>query len=199
MRAVYVAALSYFLFCLVLIGWNHAQTGTQSTALIPSINHHSNSDMPLNTTGARWFARTKPYCNMLEVETHTQMDPPPATVEGTAYSAACFALAGKIDRAQTLIESLKPKDSVSASEIVFQIGHPIADAGDDKSAGPIMRLVLQFSPDNVMALYHAGMSEYALYQYPQAKQHLQRFVELYTSNDGWRANALQVLDRLQDL
>ena len=38
-----------------------------------------------------------------------------------------------------------------AAGIVFAIGHPVADAGDDQSAGPIMRLVVSYQPGNYMA------------------------------------------------
>jgi hypothetical protein len=47
-----------------------------------------------------------------------------------------------------------------------------------------------------MALYHAGMSEYALGQHRAAEDHLARFVRLYSAADGWRANALEILGRL---
>ena len=56
---------------------------------------------------------------------------------------------------------------------MFEIGHPVADAGDDKSAGPIMELVVEFCPNHYMALYHAGASEFALGQGELARQHLE--------------------------
>lgn len=83
-----------------------------------------------------------------------------------------------------------------AAAIVFNIGHPVADAGDDRSAGPIMELVLDYDDTNYMALYHAGMSEYTLGQPELARRHLTRFLELYRANDGWVSNAREVLDRL---
>ena len=76
---------------------------------------------------------------------------------------------------------------------MFNIGHPVADAGDDDSAGPIMRLVVEYQPDNYMALYHAGMSEYMLGQIDFARTHLEQFIELYQPEDGWRTNAREVL------
>jgi hypothetical protein len=60
----------------------------------------------------------------------------------------------------------------------------------------MMALVIDYQPDNYMALYHAGMSEYALGQHDRARTHLRRFLELYRSADGWRSNALTVLQRL---
>jgi hypothetical protein len=72
----------------------------------------------------------------------------------------------------------------------------VADAGDDQSAGPIMRLVVTYQPQNYMALYHAGMSEYILGQKDLARTHLTQFLDLYHDADGWRSNALTVLHRI---
>ena len=148
--------------------------------------------------GATWFAAIKPYCNSVEVETAQQRFPAPTTADGLGYSAACFALAGRIDQARAAIERLPSGDRSYAAGIVFNTGHPVADAGDDKSAGPIMELVIEYQPDNYMALYHAGMSEYVLGQPGPAAEHLRRFLQLYSSPDGWRSNAVEVLGRLSD-
>ncbi len=142
-----------------------------------------------------WFAQVKPFCNAVEVEVRQQHAPPPAGVDGAGYSAACYALAGKIDRARETIDRLDATDRSAAAGIVFMVGHPVADAGDDQSAGPIMRLVVTYQPDDYMALYHAGMSEYILGEMGLARTHLQDFVARYRSEDGWRTNALDVLRR----
>jgi len=146
--------------------------------------------------GAAWFAGIKPYCNSVEVETAQQRSPAPSTADGLGYSAACYALAGRIDQARAAIERLPSGNRSYAAGIVFNTGHPVADAGDDKSAGPIMELVLEYQPNNYMALYHAGMSEYALGQLESAAEHLRRFLQLYSDRDGWRSNAVEVLGRL---
>jgi tetratricopeptide repeat protein len=144
-----------------------------------------------------WFQAIKPYCNALEAESRVSQSPPPAGRDGAGYEAACFALAGRIGRARQTIARLPEGQRGYASWIVFNIGHPVADAGDDRSAGPIMELVLEFWPDNYQALYHAGMSEYALGQPARARAHLQQFVAVYQDHDGWRANALDVLGRME--
>jgi hypothetical protein len=147
-------------------------------------------------SGPEWFQRMKPFCNPVEVETQARFVPPPPGFEGAAYGAGCFALAGKIDRARELIAALDADGRLRAANIVFDLAHPVADAGDDKSAGPIMALVVEFSPDNYMALYHAGASEFILGQPDLARRHLKRFLELYTQNDGWHSNAIDMLRRL---
>jgi len=144
----------------------------------------------------QWFAAIKPYCNAVEAEVTQRVHPAPKTVEGQGYSAACFALAGRIDSARAVIDRLAKQDRYRAAGIVFDVGHPVADAGDDRSAGPIMELVLEYWPNQYMALYHAGMSEYALGQMTQARTHLQSFLSYYHQDDGWTQTARDVLSRL---
>jgi hypothetical protein len=153
---------------------------------------------PPGSEAARWFAAVKPYCNALEVELRVARDPAPAGWDGAGYRAACFAVAGRIDRAREILDAVAAADRERAAGIVFEVGHPIADAGDDLSAGPIMRLVADFQPWNYMALYHAGMSFYVTGEPALSRAQLRRFIQLYDTDDGWRANALEVLRRLDE-
>jgi hypothetical protein len=148
------------------------------------------------TTGAEWFRRMKPYCNSVEVTTVVAATPAPATIDGAGYHAACLALAGKIDAARRVIDLRPQHERANAAYIVFDVGHPVADAGDDRSAGPIMELVVDYVPNHYMALYHAGMAEYMLGQRDLAKKNLAAFLDIYKENDGWRSNALDVIARL---
>jgi thioredoxin-like negative regulator of GroEL len=151
--------------------------------------------MPTSAAGA-WFASVKPYCNPLEVEVHLRRSPAPGGRDAAGFAAACWAVAGKIDRARATIDALPVEDRQHAANIVFGIGHPIADMGDDLSAGPIMELVVEYQPQNYMALYHAGMSYHALGRSEHAKRHLTEFLRLYNVNDGWKTSAEDVLRRL---
>lgn len=188
-RALYVAGWGYVALC----GWVVATHGAPGLPPAPRRPH------PVAAFGGgagEWFTRVKPFCNAVEVEVRQQQLPPPSGVEGAGYSAACYALAGKIERARTVIDALAAGERAQAANIVFNIGHPVADAGDDQSAGPIMRLVVSYQPDNYMALYHAGMSEYILGQMDFARTHLRKFLDLYHDPDGYRNNAVEVLKRL---
>jgi tetratricopeptide (TPR) repeat protein len=187
-RALYAAGWGYVALCgwVLLRGGPRPAGGGEPPAPVA----------PFRGAAGEWFAQVKPFCNAVEVEVRQQHLPAPAGVEGAGYSADCYALAGKIDRAREVIDRLDAGDRATAAGIVFAIGHPVADAGDDQSAGPIMRLVVTYQPDNYMALYHAGMSEYILGQMDLARTHLRQFLELYRSEDGWRGNALDVLRRL---
>lgn len=148
------------------------------------------------TDGAAWFQAAKPFCNALEVESALARLPPPTSLEGEGYAAACFAIAGRIDRARERILRVAPGLRWQAAGIVFEIGHPIADAGDDRSAGPIMELVVEFWPNHYMALYHAGAAEFATGQPARARAHLEEFLRLYDVDDGWRGSARDLLRRI---
>ena len=189
-RGLYAAGVGYLALCGLAVA--------KSRAPAPGDGEPGTSPSPSAYAGAggEWFGQVKPFCNAVEVEVRQQHLPAPSGVEGAGYSAACYALAGKIDRAREVIDHLASGDRSRAAGIVFEIGHPVADAGDDQSAGPIMRLVVSYQPGNYMALYHAGMSEYILGQRDFARTHLQRFLELYSSEDGWRHNAQEVLGRM---
>jgi len=180
---VYVAACCWLLMA-------HARMRSRAAAGGSSVYAAPTSD------AVQWFRRIKPYCNSVEVQTVQQQSPPPNTAAGAGYHAACYALAGRIDDARRVIDKLSPDDRYKAAGIVFDVGHPVADAGDDRSAGPIMELVIDYWPNHYMALYHAGMAEYMLGQRELAKKNLTEFLKLYHENDGWRSNGLTVLARL---
>ena len=150
-----------------------------------------------STSGAQWLTSMKQYCNPVEVDVRVRYSPPPATSDGAGYAAACFALAGKIDRARTIIEGIAPAERAAAAGVLFEVAHPVADAGDDRASGPMMELVLEYWPNNYMALYHAGMSEYSLGQSSLAEQHLRAFLVAYTAQDGFTTNARQALQSIE--
>ena len=149
-------------------------------------------------SGAEWFRKMKPYCNAVEITVALRRSPPPAGVEGTGFNAACHALAGQVDEARRAIDVLESGQRYRAAGIVFDVGHPIADSGDDRSAGPIMELVIDYWPNHYMALYHAGAAEYMLGQRDLARKNLEAFLQAYHANDGWRSNGLEMLRRLSD-
>jgi hypothetical protein len=60
-----------------------------------------------------------------------------------------------------------------------------------------MNLVLRYWPDNYMALFHAGMSEYILNDYSHANNHLKSFLRVYQQQDGWTEKAKSALDRME--
>lgn len=185
---------------LTIAGWGYVALCGAILAVHPGRPAGGEPPAPMPAFGGpagTWFARIKPFCNAVEVEVQQQRLPPPEGTEGAGYAAACYALAGKIDRARQTIDALPADGRGQAAGIVFAVGHPVADAGDDASAGPIMRLVVEYQPENFMALYHAGISEYMLGHMDFARTHLTRFLELYPSEDGWRANAREVLGRIQ--
>jgi serine/threonine protein kinase len=175
--------------------WSSGLLFARPPVVNTSATHSSN--IPTDTTtGNGWFDRLKPRCNAVEVVTAITANPPPGDWQGVGYAAACYALAGKIEAADGAIARLDPSLRPQAVNIVFEIGHPVADAGDDRSAGPIMELVLKYWPQNYMAMYHAGMSAYALGDIPLSKRRLTDFLNTYQAVDGWTNNARTVLAKI---
>ncbi len=188
MRLLYLAGIAYLLVTAFALRRGPARV---SQPIVTPVTTASTA-----TSGVAWFARAKPGCNTLEVETVHRHNPPPTSLEGVGYSAACWALAGRIDDARRQILTLRVDDRWKAAGIVFNVGHPVADMGDDLSAGPIMELVVEFWPNHYMALYHAGAARYALGDLEPANQHLQAFLQTYDQNDGWTSSAKAMLKEI---
>ena len=187
-RALYLAGVGYLAICGTIV-LRHR------TSHAPSLRAS-----PASFTGSapEWFAAMKSLCNAVEVKLAQEAHPAPQTLEGQGYSAACYALGGQIDAARAVIDRLPAADRYRAAGIVFDVAHPVADAGDNRSAGPIMEMVVDYWPNHYMALYHAGMAEYALGQSRLARSHLEAFLQFYHAADGWTGSARETLARLRD-
>jgi hypothetical protein len=192
-RAHYLFGWGFVAVCIaLLLGASRGDVGPSA-----SVGGDGSSPVSGGMAAEEWFRRVRPYCNAVEVRVLQKQNAPPATIAGAGYHAACFALAGQIDEARRIIDGLAPNERYRAAGIVFDVGHPVADAGDDRSAAPIMELVIDYWPNHYMALYHAGMAEYMLGQRALARKNLTEFLRQYHENDGWRANGLTVLERLR--
>jgi hypothetical protein len=145
----------------------------------------------------RWFASAKPFCNPVEVAQFMARRPGPAGWDGAGYTAGCWALAGRIEDARSALARVPQEDRWRAAGVVFDLAHPVADAGDDIAAAPIMNLVLESWPNHFQALYHAGMSDSALGHGDRARTHLTEFLRLYKADDGFTRNARTALAKLR--
>jgi hypothetical protein len=199
-RFLYFAGFVYIALCGVTIVNNlGARSGVSARGYLPPERVQPPPSPGSNrSTGTEWFAAMKPFCNPVEVEVRQRYSPPPGTSEGAGFSAACFALAGKMDRARAIIEQMPRGDRASAASVLFDVAHPVADAGDDAASGPMMELVLEYWPNNYMALYHAGMSEYTLGQSALAETHLKAFLQMYPTEDGFNSNAKDALKAIEE-
>lgn len=178
---------------LGLGGWSVARLGSHASARTVT---HPAPPRPVSSAEA-WLTRMRPRCNAVEAVQAVLREPPPEGPEGAGAGAACLALGGKMNAARKLILAQPEGQRARAAAVVFDAGHPVADMGDDVSAAPIMQLVLEFWPENFQALYHAGMSEYALGRPSQARPLLERFLELYHLEDGFTGAARRALQRIQ--
>jgi hypothetical protein len=185
MRTLYVAGWSYVAITAAIL-YRSGQP------VIEPAPHQT----PLQVANGSWFDGVRARCNPVEVEVTIASNPPPSDWENQAYAAACYALAGKIERAAERIDALDADRRGAAANVVFNVGHPVADAGDDDAAGPIMQLVIGYTPDNYMALYHAGIAQAHLGENDLARANLLRFLELYTANDYWTESARTELSAL---
>src|SRR5215204_7831820 len=196
-RFLYFAGFVYIALCGAVVA---RQLTTRTLRSVPAVAIPV--DSPPNrpstfTSGAQWFASMKQFCNPVEVDVRARYSPAPSTSDGAGYVAACFALAGKLDRARTIIEGIGPEERAAAAGVLFGVAHPVADAGDDRASGPMMELVLEYWPNNYMALYHAGMSEFSLGHSSLAERHLRAFLVAYTAQDGFTTNARQALQSIE--
>ncbi|GMV07773.1 MAG: hypothetical protein AMXMBFR53_40480 [Gemmatimonadota bacterium] len=151
---------------------------------------------PANLTANGWLQQAKPFCNAVEVVGYLRANPFPSGEDGAAHAAACLALAGLVDDARRLILELPSDARWRAAGVVFEAGHPAADAGDDLAAGPLMELVVEFWPNHYMALYHAGAACYERGEAARARDYLERFLAEYHADDGWTGSARGMLEEL---
>jgi hypothetical protein len=194
-RLLYLAGFAYIGLCATLIV--RAMRERQPSHPMVQVSPPPVPPAPPSGSAAeQWFASMKQYCNPVEVDVQTRDTPPPTTSDGAGYLAACFALAGKIERARGIIEEMSSGDRGAAANVLFNVAHPVADAGDDRASGPMMELVLDYWPNNYMALYHAGMSEYSLGQTALAERHLRGFLAMYSENDGFTGAARSALAKI---
>ena len=196
-RFLYFAGFTYIALCgaLVVRELRAPRASDHTVAVVAPAAPAAPA--PSGTSAEQWFASIKQYCNPVEVDVRTRYSPAPSSVDGTGYAAACFALAGKIERARSIIMAAGARDRFQAANIVFNVAHPVADAGDDRASGAMMELVLEFWPNNYMALYHAGMSAYALGRSSVAEQHLRSFLGMYDAADGFTQNAREALKKIE--
>lgn len=188
MRLVYFFTIGFTVLALTAI-WSGDPTGRPV--------HHGPVFSGTNSAGdpaAAWFETMRPFCNPVQVDTQHRWSPAPAGFPGAAYSAACYALAGNVDQARKLIHGLEGEERWKAAGIVFNIAHPVADAGNDKAAGPIMELVVEFWPNHYMALYHAGAARFELGEPEAAVPYLEAFLKHYDQEDGWTRAARGMLE-----
>lgn len=196
-RFLYFAGFAYIAICGAVVA-RKLSSDTGIRTVDTTVRREPPPRVVPTTSGAQWFAAMKPYCNQVEVDVRERYSPPASTTEGAGYAAACFALAGKLERARQIIEGIVPNERAGAANVLFEVAHPVADAGDDRASGPMMELVLEYWPNNYMALYHAGMSEYSLGQTGLAQKHLQTFLQMYTVADYFHENAEKALKAMDE-
>jgi hypothetical protein len=155
----------------------------------------TSGERPNPEEAAAWFQTAQASCTLEGIDDLMAADPPPRTLEGTWYEAACLALAARVGDARRTIDRLPDGERGRAADVVFAAGHPRADQGDELGVGPLMELVVEYRPDQYMALYHAGSAAYLRGDERAVRRYLGHFMEVYGFEDGWRSNARIMLER----
>ncbi len=119
-RSLYLLGAGYLAICGVLVLRHQAR---RSRGVEPGP-----TSVQIDGSGSAWFAGIKSHCNVVEVELAQRGTPAPAALDGQAFSAACYALGGKLDSARAVIDRLPADDRYKAAGIVFDVAHPVADA-----------------------------------------------------------------------
>jgi hypothetical protein len=192
-----IRALLIFGLCgvaAVVLSWSAAFDRPTDHGVLPT----RNSVAAGQSEAQHWFANVKAFCNPVEVTTRMGWNPAPESQEGTMYEAACWALAGRMDEARRLILELPEGERWRGAGVVFDTGHPAADAGDETATGPLMELVVEFWPNHYMALYHAGAARFEKGDYVEAERYLTSFLEYYEPEDGWRRSATMMLKGIRE-
>jgi len=146
---------------------------------------------------AEWFESVEARCTSSEARIITDLWPPPLSPEGTAYEAACFALAEDILMARALILGLPEESRTMAAGILFDVTDATHDPIGTKAAAPLLELVLEFWPNHYPALFYAGSVRYSTGDLAGATPLLERFLESYGPDDDWSSDARRMLDSIQ--
>lgn len=194
MRAVRILAVVYFVFTAIgLLFWRASVRNSQ-----PIVEYAVGQTIQSEAPSAQlWFDAMRPNCTAGEVESRLELNPAPATVEGDGYTAVCWAIAGRTTEARALLERLPANFQAWAAGVVFGAIHPAVDSGREAELAPVMELVVEYQPNNVMALYHAGSAAYGSGRSEAAQDYLGRFLSAYGPDDGWTDNARTMLEALQ--
>jgi len=153
----------------------------------------------------QWREIARKKCNPVEIGVLMKRTSAPDSVLGQSYKAACYTLAGNIEEARKVIDSLPQKDRTEASSMVFRLIHYISDSGDEISARPAMKMTIDYQPEHYMALYHAGMAEYELAtqgakdaSLSQSEEYLSRFLKIFKKEEIHRKKAIEVLAKIRN-
>lgn len=148
------------------------------------------------TGAAKWFDLMRPGCVAADVDRRVKASPAPGGEEGVVFSAACYAVAGKTERAHELIDGLPEASRAHAVEALLNVVPPPHDGPEEEGTAPLMELLLDYQPDNARALYHAAIAEAAAGEKQAAITHLTKLVQVHTDADDLNARAKIALSRL---
>ncbi len=144
-------------------------------------------------TARAWFDTVRARCTSADARLATDLNPPPADAEGVGYKAACYALAGEIPTARSLLLALPEEERPDGVGPVRDVAQELSMQERHDLAGPLAELVLEFWPDDEAALYQAGFGRWVSGDRIGARAYLERFLERHPADDEWAEKAREVL------
>lgn len=149
-------------------------------------------------TPRAWFDEVRARCTPQDVRLATDLNRPPAGVEGTGYKAACYALAGQIPEARSLLLGLSETDRPAGVASVWDVTEGLASQARHDLAGPLAELVLEFWPDRDLVLYEAGMGRWAAGDHVGARRFLERFLATHGGDDDRTESARRLVGMVDE-
>lgn len=163
----------------------------------PQVAHEAPAPEPVRpkppATPRAWFDAIRSRCTAEEVRLAADLNRPPAGPVGTGYKAACFALAGEIPEARSLLLSLAEGNRSEGVASVWEVTQKLASQERHDVAGPLAELVLEFWPEWQLALYEAGMGRWTTGDRVVARDYLVRFLETHPPDDALADKARQLI------
>jgi hypothetical protein len=128
-----------------------------------------------SSPGANWFATATASCTAGTAAGYIAAHPPPPTINGTAFQAACETLAGQPDRVTEIIDSVAPESREEAATPAVNVVAAMALLQPDDPVLPqLARILVPFEPRWALPKYLAGAVAY-LQGDPQAQRYLTQF------------------------
>ena len=143
---------------------------------------------------ATWLDRNRAHCNGVEINSTVARDPAPTSVQGQSWLAACYAFAGNLSAVRRVVSDLPHEQRAAAANVALDVIDP--GVREDRDVALVAELLLEFTPDNKVAVFHAGMRAFESGRFEAADQLLRRFLVLHATDDGWARRTRETIVRI---
>ncbi len=120
MRKLYALNLFFFWFFSLPLFFDLFYTDSKNKPMPLYVDHKILEESP-------WFDSVKPYCNPLEINFAFKLSPPPKDPISQAYAAACYTLAGKIEKAEEQLNNLPSEKRAWAKGLISRVTEHVTE------------------------------------------------------------------------